>query len=99
MPCLNSLCLLPRALILASLDLQRSASTFGDPSEAGQLPPSLERQEFTGSGAGDGEEPEVSRYGSELGNVDSEGALALEGRSDEEETCGATFRSRRLSRK
>ena len=62
------------------------ASAFGDPSKSGQLPPSLERQEFTGSGGGDGEEPEVSPYGSQLGHVDSEVALALEGRFDEEET-------------
>ena len=62
------------------------ASLFADLSEVGQLPPLLERQEFTVSSGGDGVEPEVSPYGSELGNVDSEVALALEGRFDEEET-------------
>ena len=62
------------------------ASASGDPSEAGQLPPSLERQEFPRSGGGDGEGPEVAPYGSELGNVDSEVASALEGRFDDEET-------------
>ena len=66
------------------------APAFGDPSEAGQLPPSLERQEFTGSGGGDGEEPEVSPLGNELGNVHFEVALALEGRFDEEVTSAPT---------
>ena len=50
------------------------------------MPPSLERQELTGSGGGDSEKPEVSPYGSELGNVDSKVALALEGKLDDEET-------------
>ena len=64
------------------------ASAFGKPSEGRQLPPSLERQECTGSGGGDGEDPEVSPYGSELGNVGSAVALALEGGFDEAGTSG-----------